>query len=443
MAQDQGAKGTIAPYTPGSVRKKFIKELNTMMDNRDYRKKRGIDDEPFKGLKDSYLGWMILELNEELLSRVDATVRTKNDIVVRGINDINRYLDQMWKGIKDSEHRTKTNILKSTDLLKAGLQKDQQMIRKVLSNLEAAKKALGGQGEAIRAEWKKSTIMIKNKFDEYLEALNVLGNEAAGIKDRLISESNQLKTGISNAVTSIVGSIGDEVGDIKSQLETEVAGLQTNIASSITEIEHSMANIDENLKTTLSEELSSIKSEVDDLQHSIGSILDDKKTAIVSEMQQVAGGLSRQSAEQTKMISDSIENIVDKMDAFGGQMSKQQEAIDATLAKQRSEVRAEVQQAAGLLGKMSVDNTAKLSSKSDDLGSKLEDIIKILDGIARNFNDGLEQMNKKVLEYITELEENNRKYFQQEVAGLRDLLSGIRSDIEMQKHVMLQAVGAK
>jgi ABC-type transporter Mla subunit MlaD len=180
--------------------------------------------------------------------------------------------------------------------------------------------------------------------------------------------------------------------------------------------------------------LQSLRSEAASIKEAL-TVAREEHSSLTAEIQEARGSLSRQSAEEAKALTNQLDSALERINTVSDRMDGHLETLTNILDDQQSNIVSEIQQAVGTLGKQGEEQTDALRESLRDLSSRI-------DALAESTSKQFVEMQRSLEERIDSAHEAARKHLDKEIAELRDVLSGMRSDIEMQKHVMLQAIGS-
>lgn len=373
------------------------KEVIRLRDDKDYRKEK---EEQF-GDRNSYI---VITAITKAVKKIDELSRRMHAHSLGKIESLNATAITKINQNLNTYGQTVNKVYKNTDLVLKGIKQEAELLKKLYNEIKDTKKKNLELTESLRSEFITgvnniqrsinivSEQMIKQMVkisDDQLNALNTLGVSNTKVIESVKKEGDNIRTMVDAKLSEIKNEIMEIVKDVKENLSEMMVQVNDGVSNSVNEISTS---VDE------------IKGAFERFKEENKATIDEANNEVIRQLKAIAGGLSKQSIDETQRILEEVKSmgeVITEMETkLNETVEKQESVFEESMENMRKEV---------------VDGAAKQ-----------------IEAMKKDFNEFKEGLKEE----LNEFKANVEKYLKKEIAELRDSLSTIRADIEMQKHLL-------
>jgi hypothetical protein len=273
---------------------------------------------------------------------------------------------------------------------------------------------------------------MKNVFIQYAHGLNTssnyLNNLAQQLQKAEFDINNATTLASNNVIKSLksdlnkIAKISNKLSRINTDLETKTASLKTDIEDTSTQINERLTEGFQNVLKELENRSETSKKEITDDIMGLREFSDEKFKETAEMF-----------ANKIGLIEKNLVDLQERVSSF-------QEANNNMLDDQTNAVVTEFQEGIGSVMKQNLENVETIRRNNEEFKNQtvtlINDTTDTLSSNLESTNQHLDEVNQNVNEIIKQTELQFSKELKTEITDVRNILSAIRSDIELMKSVL-------
>ncbi len=387
-----GASSGLKPFNPDEIDTYVKKEMTKVKENRDYR----------KIIEDSYREVSIFSIVRALSrasKRLDDNIRLSHRDIYSSVEKSVKFAEGAYKTSSEALNYSQKGY-KNSEIIVKSVSQEAKLLKTLYKELTDGKKNTMTAVESVRSETvtginnvMKNLNAVKEQtgknYDEQLNALNQLGVSNTKVIESVQKEGEKMRGSVSESIEGMKKSLGDEISEFKQGMDGVLEEVKGGLDSSMEEFDGKVSDS----ISEINDSVDSFKSEIAEFKSESLEMIKDSNEEAINQIKSVGGGLSKQNAENKEDIKETIASMGERMDRLDTK-------LDDTVEKMKEEVvggaREQLEEMKGEVGSITNENRETLEAFKSDV----------------------------------------QKYLKQEIADIRDYLSSIKAEIEMQKHVL-------
>ncbi len=273
---------------------------------------------------------------------------------------------------------------------------------------------------------------MKNIFIQHAHGLNTTSSYLNNLAQQLQKSEFDLSNAVTLAGNNVIKNMKAELAKF-TKLSNQITKLSQVIEDRTTTLQNSLENTTQAYHEKLAEGFQNVLKE-----------LETKTKNSQKEITDEINNLRSFSAEKFKDITDQVNNRTIPLDKSLVELHERvvnfQDANNNMLDDQKSTLIGEFQEGIGGLMKQNLENVESIRKNNEEFKnqtiSQINDSTDSLTSSLESINEHLEQVNQNVTENIKQTELQFGKELKTEITDVRNILSNIRSDIELMKSVL-------
>lgn len=256
----------------------------------------------------------------------------------------------------------------------------------------------------------------------------------ARISEQIKTTEYTLKTAANQTTNTMVKSFKQEASQLK------------KITDTLNTLRSETGRWGECIRGEGREHRDTLKREILDATTKIESSMSNNTTGLLSKMREILDKLTVQITEGTEKLREFIGGVETRVNnrltevvrtttAMGEQLNLHRDTMTNILEDQQNAIVGEVRHATETIN-------AQTNTKGDVVIERINALAQAIDALAKSTAEQINRLDRVLTQRINETAEASNKMFKKEVGEIRDVLSSVRSDIEIQKHLMVQSIEA-
>lgn len=390
------SKESLSPVKAKYVMDTLSSEITKAMDNREYRKSLEIK---FKDIP----SYAAVRSAAVLGEKIDENVRKSFAYLVKRADESLSLLSDIKKNSASSAKQA-GNSYSNTETILKGISSHTELLKRLHTEISDSKKKSLTMMEAIRNEvvnlsnentkaMKGLRTEIKDSFNKNLDSLNALGGSNAKVMEVIKKNTLENKANLQGAVADMKKTTEEQMGNINKQVMTMLSSVKKDMNSGINNFDTKVNSSIDKINTSVDE----FKGKMANVKSELKVIVEEGNKETQTQLKAIGGGLAKQNEDGFSRLSSTLDDMVSRINEA---MEKQEAMFNKAIDRMRTDV---------------VDANA----------TQLNEI-----------KQNISAMADKNQEILDSFRADTEKYLKKEIADLRDTLSSIRADMEMQKHLL-------
>lgn len=367
-------------YKIGSIRTPVIRELNLIVQEKEYRQKKGLESGGLKDVKGNphWQLYATIELFEMLSKRIDDIQKFSFFRTYQQLNTSINRLDQLSIQLQNTGNNLNANVTQSQNSLANILAKESESLKLIQQNLNDGHSSLKNQNDELKSDIKKIIKILKTALTSEMSAFTEkISTNINLMVDKIETNGNELKENISVLKDFLV----TESSELKEEADKYLVSFTSKMNENNSRLIEELNNLRSLISTTLNDNMQKIEIQFNDQNTSFTNLINDK----------------------IQTHQETVNNIF-----------KDQHKLIVTKINQTSETSS----------KQMIDLLQNITLNSEENTNKL--------------SQHIDELNEGRIGQIDEVKTSLDKKLTQEIEDLRTVLSNIRTDIELMKSLLTQ-----
>ena len=335
-------------YNLGSMRTSILEELNSLVQDKDYRQEKGLEYGSLREVK-SNPHWQLhatIELFEMLLKQLDDTQKGTFFRTYQQLNSSNEKLVQLSTQVAKTESNLGTNMSKMHSILSKSLTEEAQNLKVIQKELNDSFAELNTQNEDLKNNIKKILKILKTALTSELNTISEkINTEMGQMKENIKSNGNMMREDIGSLKqylqtesSRMEGEAGNYFGALTSTLDEKLNDFGSEITSITQKSEEKIDGLFSVQNTSLT---NFIEDKITTHQETLNSKIEERQNAILTKLQESFEESNKQIIELKQNIKsesdDNTNNLMQRMNELNeGQIEKYNE-LKTSMENQLSE----------------------------------------------------------------------------------------------------------
>lgn len=273
-------------------------------------------------------------------------------------------------------------------------------------------------------------------FDSMAQRLDNFIERAKAENARSLMESKQYMDSLRQSMIDLEAKLSENQSRFNAEVLQQVKDAQTLINGAISKIDRLQEELSANINAMKDDVhqanstlVAAIKEGLGSMQTSLTTELKNARGEIQEQNRVLASKIDTFQSSMTGNLTDFKESVFTKMDSFENSMAdninQKQMAMSEHLKSTSTELKNNI-----------TESNKALTEIMNSIASEMKELTKMTD-------EKFIELSKNLSRRMEEFEKDWKRFLETEIKSLREIISGIRSDIEVQKHLILESVGAK
>jgi len=311
------------PYMRGAIRRAMLQELRQIIQNKEYREKRLLTEEPMSKLgKDSWILHILLESIEESTSKANLDTTKVHKDSMWMLDNIKTELDDLFKQSVESEKRLKAASTQYEAAIFKSIEETSEAINGAYQRLTSIDQNLVKLENSMKMELQTRMANLTQKFDEIKESINATLKEnkerIAYLWQQIEDSEKRIKDATMTSERNLMGTI-DQLSSQAEATQAHIIEVQTLMEATREESRGDLVQVGNELMEAVTLNLNTLQ----DFQGSTGKTLGNMGEKLTTSLDEKLEALRTELLEkQTAAFEELNTNLDTKLEAQGKTLKK-------------------------------------------------------------------------------------------------------------------------
>jgi hypothetical protein len=311
------------PYMRGAIRRAMLQELRQVIQNKEYREKRLLTEEPMNKLgKDSWILHILLESIEESTSKANVDIAKVHKDSMWMLDNIKTELDDLFKQSVEAEKRLKAASTQYEAAIFKSIEETSEAINGAYQRLTSIDQNLVKLENSMKMELQTRMANLTQKFDEIRESINATLKEnkerIAYLWQQIEDSEKRIKDATMTSERNLMGTL-DQLSAQAEGVSARILEMHTIVEQSKEESRTDLVQVGNELMEAVALNLSTIQ----DFQGKTGGTLNEMSDKLSTSLDEKLEALRTELLEtQQTTLEELTANMDSKLDAQGKALKK-------------------------------------------------------------------------------------------------------------------------